>query len=138
MTMIHLKRTLGEHLLSAAHSQTEASEILMLHIACNRFQVTPQFTGREAWLECHPKKTIAHDILGAPDQIFQGTVIIKMERYEEHIPIYFLAVSKESQKRKCASYMRICLSLAPHDHQKPPPYFQGCTQAIVNKRVSQK
>ena len=101
MTMIHLKRTLG-HLLSAPDSQTEATKILVLHVACNRFQVTPQFTLREAWLECHPKKNIAHDILGAPDQIFQGTVIIKVERYEEHIPIYSLAMSKSgAEKEEC-------------------------------------
>jgi len=61
-----------------------------------------QHTGREAWLECHPKKLIAHDILGVPDQIFQGTVIIKLERYEEHIPIYSLAISKSgAEKEEC-------------------------------------
>jgi len=48
------------------------------------------------------KKLIAHDILGVPDQIFEGTVIIKLERYEEHIPIYSLAMSKRgAEKEEC-------------------------------------
>ena len=139
--VIHLKRTLGDHLLKP---QTHKQKLLRswcytLHVVtkiklfnsctqilsgqiCIRHQFSTYRIRKGSLVRMSSKKLIAHDILGVPDQIFQGTV--KLERYEEHIPIYSLAMSKRGAENEECLLQEDLFVLLPMTIKSPHLIFK--------------